>query len=166
MLCVSISLHCSQFRSGVSSSEGWVLSLSLGHSSHQLGLLVCHGVEVLVLLLALAQQTGQRPVRVSSLGFIQFGATAGAVVDLGFPGSEELLPHVAPGPGPEDLHHGEDGEGGERDHGEQPAQGVAPGRVLVLAVVVGRGPVIQDREHPDDQDEARGGELPREHEEC
>ena len=149
----------------MSRSEGWGSRLSLGHSSHQLRLLICHGVEVLILLLALAQQTRQRPVRVSPLGLVQFGATARAMIDFRFPSSEELLPHVAPRPGLEDLHHGEDRESGEGDQGEQPAQGVAPGRVLVLAIVVGWGPVIQNREHPDDQDQAWGGELPREHKE-
>lgn len=88
------------------------------------------------------------------------------MVDLGLPGMVELLPYVGPSPGLEYLDCSEDREGGQGEEGEHPAQGVAPVRVLVLAVVVGGGPVVQDREHPDDQDEARGGELPREHEEC
>ena len=167
MLCVW-SLYCWQLRSSVSRS-GWVEVTSLclsGHSLHQLGLLLWHGVEVLVLLLALAQETGQGPVRVRSLGLVQFCAAARTMVDLGLPGPEELGPHVAPGPGLDHLHHGEDGEGGEGQQGQQPAEGVTPGRILVLAVIVGRGPVVQNSEHPDYKNETRGGVLPRKHEEC
>ena len=46
----------------------------------------------------------------SSLGFIQLGSAAGAVINLGSPGVAELLPDVGSRLGLDDLDEGEDGQ--------------------------------------------------------
>ncbi len=67
--------------------------------------------------------------------------------------------------GGKDLLEGGQGEGGQAEGGEGPPAGQAPGRVVVGPGVEGGRGVVQQGEHPDEEDEGGGGHRPGQGEE-
>ncbi len=75
------------------------------------------------------------------------------------------LKQTALSSGGEDLLESGQGEGGQAEWGEGPAAGQAPGRVVVGAGVEGGRWVVQQGEHPDEEDEGGRGHRPGQGEE-
>ena len=77
----------------------------------------------------------------------------------------ELLPEASTSFSSDNLHQGQNWQGRQGENGDEPAQSMAPVRVVILSVVVGRCPEVHDGEQPHDKDQTWGRIFPGKNEE-
>ena len=122
--------------------------------------------EILFWFSWIIKEACQGSVGVSSLGLVKLGSTAGTMINLWSPSMTKLLPQVGSWLGLCNLDNGQQWQSWQGDHGDEPTKDMAPVWVLVLAIVVGGCLVVNDGEHPDDQDQTWSWIFPWESEEC